>query len=114
MYNLDRDSNKKEILVKGASKIYQSKKEFDTSGIEFKSAAGIRITLNEMSEMDPLTIVTTVVKVIRCDEPITLGTRRKQDVHVCDSRGTATLQLWEHNIGLVRDGRSYEWINFRV
>ena len=41
------------------------------------------------------------VNVINCGEPITLGTRQKQELSVSDATGLATVQLWENNIGIL-------------
>lgn len=109
-----RDTTKKEILVKGATKICASSQEFDTTGIEFQAAETITITLKEVSEIEPLTIVSILVKIARCEEPITLGTKQKQDILVCDSTGQGVVQLWEQSIGMLKAGRSYQLTNFRI
>ena len=109
-----RDTTKKEILVKGATKICASSQEFDTTGIEFQAAETIIITLKEVSEIEPLTIVSILVKIARCEEPITLGTKQKQDILVCDSTRQGVVQLWEQSIGMLKAGRSYQLTNFRI
>ena len=49
-----------------------------------------------------------------CGEPVTLGTCQKQEVKVGDATGSGVVQLWEQNIGLLAEGRSYELKCFRI
>lgn len=109
-----RDTSKKEILVKGTSKISPSTQEFDTTGLDFHANEGIRIFLSDVNGIEPLTIVTVLVKVFRCEKPITLGTKQKQDILVSDTTDQGVVQLWEENIGMLQEGRSYQLTNFRV
>ena len=45
-----RDSDKLELLVKGATKIYPSTKKFDVSAVEFQNTEATEITLNQVDE----------------------------------------------------------------
>ena len=110
----NRDSDKLEVLVKGATKICPSEKKFDVSKMEFQQTEAVEITLNKVDETEPFTMLSVDVNVINCGEPITLGTRQKQEVTVSDATGLATVQLWENNIGMVEEGKSYKLKNFRV
>lgn len=96
-----RDSEKMEVLLKGATKINPSKETFDVSAMEFQDLQGTKITLNELNDIEPLTRISVIVKAVSSEEPITLGTRQKQEIKVCDSTGLATVQLWEENIGIL-------------
>ena len=109
-----RDSAQVEILVKGATKMKQSNKVYDMSAISFQEEQAIEITLSELNEIEPLTIITLSAKVINTEEPVTLGTKRKQAVQIADQTGTATINLWEENIGILSCGKSYHLVNFRV
>ena len=110
----NRDSDKMEIVLKGATKINTSPKKFDVSTIEFQNSDAINITLDKVDETEVLTIINVEVKVYNCEEPVTLGTRQKQEVLLCDASGWATLQLWEENIGSLENGKSYKLKHFRV
>ena len=100
----NRDSDK----LKGATKICPSEKKFDVSKMEFQQTEAVEITLNKVDETEPFTMISVDVNVINCGEPITLGTRQKQEVTVSDATGLATVQLWENNIGMVEEGKSYK------
>ena len=99
------------MLVKGATKICPSEKKFDVSKMEFQQTEAVEITLNKVDETEPFTMISVDVNVINCGEPIT---RQKQEVTVSDATGLATVQLWENNIGMVEEGKSYKLKNFRV
>ena len=71
----------------------------------------IEITLDEI---EVYTIISVDVKVVSCGESITLGTRQKQEVKVSDATGWAVVQLWEENIGLLVEGRSYKLKHFHI
>lgn len=102
------------MLVKGVTKICPSEKPFDVSKMEFQQTEAVEITLNQLDETEPFTMITVDVKVINCGEPITLGTRQKQEVTISDATRSATVQLWENNIGMLDEGKSYKLKNFRV
>ena len=110
----NRDSDKLELLVKGGTKIYSSTKKFDVSAVEFQNAEAMNIILNQVDEIEVYTIISVDVKVASCGEPVTLGTRRKQEVKVVDTTAWAVVQLWEDNIGLLVEGHSYKLKQFRI
>lgn len=110
----NRDSDTLEVMVKGATKISVSPKRFTIPPAEFRGTESIEITLNQVDETEPLTIITVNAKVISCGKPITLGTRQKQDIIISDSTAYCTLQLWEDNIGKLVEGCSYQLKNFRI
>lgn len=99
----NRDSEKMEIVMKGATKICPSSKEFDISAIEFANNEATEITLDKLKEIEPLTIINTNVHVVSCREAVTLGTRQRQELKVCDGTGWCLMQLWEENIGLFKE-----------
>ena len=82
--------------------------------MEFQQTEAVEITLNKVDETEPFTMISVDVNVINCGELITLGTRQKQEVTVSDATGLATVQLWENNIGMVEEGKSYKVKHFRV
>lgn len=65
------------------------------------------ITLNQVDDTESFTIITVDVKVVRCKDPITLGTKQKQ-VTISDTTGWGYVQLWEENIGFLEEGRCYK------
>ena len=85
----NRDSDKLEVLVKGATKICPSEKKFYVSKMEFQQTEAVEITLNKVDETEPFTMISVDVNVINCGESITLGTRQKQEVTVSDATGLA-------------------------
>lgn len=45
----------------------------------------------------------------KVNEPHTVGGgKQKQEVFVCDSTGSATLTLWEDDINMLIEGKSYQ------
>ena len=46
------------------------------------------------------------------EEPIT--TKQKQKIMVCDSTAQGVVQLWEQDIGMLKDGWSYQLTNFCI
>ena len=108
-----RDSDKLEVLLKGSTKIIKSTKQFDVSPLEYNDDKPKDIELSELDTLPIHTIITTKVKVAKCGPPLSRGTKRKQDVIISDKTGT-TVQLWEENLDLVQEGKSYILKAFRV
>ena len=42
-----------------------------------------------------------------CEQPVYLGSKRKQNIVVNDRSASCSVQLWEENIGLLEEGKSY-------
>lgn len=59
------DSEKMELLVKGATKLSPSGKSINVSSIEFHNAQPKVITLNQVDDTESFTIITVDVKVVR-------------------------------------------------
>ena len=110
----NRDSDILELLVKGATKIVPSPKKFDVSSVEFQQTEAIDITLNKVQETEALTLINVDVKIVKCEQPVTLGTRQRQEVKVCDRTEWGVVQLWEENIGMLKQGCSYKLKKFRI
>ena len=102
------------MLLKGSTKIRESSKQFDVSPLEYQDDKPKDIMLSELDKLPVHTIVTAKVKVAKCGPPLSRGTKRKQDVIICDQSGTTTIQLWEENIDLLEEGKSYILKAFRV
>ena len=82
--------------------------------VQFQNTEATQITLSQVDETQVFTIIDISVKVVSCGEPVTLGTRQKQEVKVGDATGCGLVQLWEQNIGLLTEGRSYELKHIRI
>ena len=65
------------------------KETFDVSAIKVQDLQGT--ILSELNDKEPLTRVSVLVKVVNSEEPITLGTRQKQEIKVSDPTRLADL-----------------------
>ena len=101
-----RDSDKLKVLLKGATKILPSNKEFDVSPLEYDDNKPKEIMLCEVDKLPTHTLVTAKVKVTSCGRPVTRGTKKKQDVIISDQSGTAIVQLREENLDSLKQGES--------
>ena len=89
--------SKLEIVLKGSTTITQSPKKFKVDCTEFDEK--IPVNLKDLADFNVYDRVTTLVKVHTVFDPVNAGKFKKQDVLVVDSTGTATVTLWENNIG---------------
>lgn len=100
--------------MKGATKILPSTKQFDVSPLEYNQDKPNEIMLSAISDLPTHTIVTAQVKIASCSTPVSHGTKNKQDAQICDKSGVSVVQLWEENIGILDEGKSYTLKAFRV
>ena len=98
-----------EIVLKTHTKIEQSTLSFEIS--DPKTAGSVVVTLEELSSLPEHTRVTIRATVIRVHESQNVGKRRimKQDVTIADSTATATLTLWDKNVGILQPNVSYQF-----
>ena len=101
--------NKKGNLEIVLTKIEQSTLSFEIS--DPKTAGSVVVTLEELSSLPEHTRVTIRATVIRVHESQNVGKRRimKQDVTIADSTATATLTLWDKNVGILQPNVSYQF-----
>ena len=66
------------------------------------------IQLNELSEQDEYDKVTIKAQIIKVNEPKKFGPGNlKQDVIIADSTATAKLMLWESDVNMLLETKSY-------
>ena len=73
------------------------------------------ITLDQLQGLQAYQRLNVNVKVVRDSEGVSMEVKkglRKQDVG--DATGSAKLTLWEHDIGLVKEGTSYKMAGLMV
>ena len=67
------------------------------------------IQLNELSEQDEYDKVTIKAQIIKVNEPQKFGPGNlKQDVIIADSTATAKLMLWESDVNMLLETKSYQ------
>ena len=102
-----RKGEELEILVTKHTEVEKSEKVFDVES-KFGKAGEKVITLKELHDLLPFQRVTVEVKAVRVEEPTEVsGGKKKQDVLVGDSTGTARFTVWEGEIGTVDEDVSY-------
>ena len=104
---------KHNVVPCSTSKYFKASKEL-LNQVQFQNTEATQITLSQVDETQVFTIIDISVKVVSCGEPVTLGTRQKQEVKVGDAMGCSPVQLWEQNIGLLAEGRSYKLKRFHI
>ena len=109
-----RQSNDLELLVKSSTIVEKSPKKFKVETM-VANENGMEMMVNKLGEVKNYQAVSVVVKVMRVDveEKLTNG-KCKQDVIVADSTGSITCVLWEGDIGMMEEKRSYRLQNVCV
>ena len=51
-----------------------------------------------MQETEALTLINVDVKIVKCEQPVTLGTRQRQEVKVCDRTEWGVVQLVQNGV----------------
>lgn len=95
-----------EVLIKGYTKITQSKTNFE---IEDPNTIGSKtISLSQLPDTEQYDKVNVTVKILEVGSPLTVNTgKQKQDIVIADSSGTATLTVWEKDIDKFKMLESY-------
>ena len=89
-----------EILLKNDTQVESS--DMNTVGSQ-------EIQLNELSEQDEYDKVTIKAQIIKVNEPKKFGPGNlKQDVIIADSTATAKLMLWESDVNMLLETKSYQ------
>ena len=81
---------------------------------QFKTKTALELSVSDVKKQDIYTLVSVIVKVMVCEKPVLIGSKRKQTVIVSDSTDSINVQLWEQHIGLLAEGRSYQLQCFHV
>ena len=73
-----------------------------------KTVGSTEITLSELGNYEEYDRVTVKAHVKKVGEPQTVGAGKvKQEVLVCDTTSSATITLWEDDVGMLIEGKSY-------
>ena len=95
-----------EVFVDVTTNITESPKQFTSVDI---SAGTNIITLNQLPVLTKFQTVTVSVKVLKAKERTEVKCGLwMQDVTVSDPSGTARLTLWQNDIGILDEGKSYQ------
>ena len=99
--------NQLEIILKSSSEVEPSENEFHVP--DLKTVGSALITLNQLNEYDEYDRITVKALVKEVEEPQTVGGGKiKQGALLCDSTGSATITLWEGDVGMLIVGKSYQ------
>ena len=110
-----RRGSKMEISLKRCTKISKSEKEFDIAAIDFGDEGPAAVHLSEVSTKEVLDRVSVHVKVIKAMEPESVSRgKRVQEIVVADETGMGKVNIWEENIGMLKENKSYLLENFFV
>ena len=114
---LSREGHKMEIMLKSNTRIIESNKNIDVSGL-IKDSATVpsSITISELASTQNFQHVSLQVKVVEAKEPTYVGEdhKHKQDLIVADSTGLTKLALWEKDVGTMQKQHSYSLVNVIV
>lgn len=106
-----RRGNDLEILVTKRTNLEKCEKVFDVDA----SSATKMISLKELPGLVCFQRVSVEVKVTRVEDPLEVtGGKKKQDVIVGDSSGSARVTVWEGEIGSMEEGGSYKMTGMMV
>ena len=101
---LNKFNHQLEILLKNDTQI-----EMQFSVPDMKTVGSQEIQLNELSEQDEYDKVTIKAQVIKVNEPQKFGPGKlKQEVIIADSTATAKLMLWESDVNMLLETKSYQ------
>ena len=105
-----------ELLLTGNTKIIESPKKIDIPRQEFQddNAAPTTITLSQLQATEKYERVKVTVKVLSVGSPVLAGVKNKQDIMVADDTATALVQLWENDVDMMKQDRSYVLNGFLV
>ena len=101
-----------DVMLKSASQISESPRKIDVPSLMIETEDNI--TLDTLQQKELFQKVTVSIKVCEVKDPITISDKSMQDVYVADKNFTARVALWEDNIGIMLQGRSYTLKNFVV
>lgn len=103
-----RSSDDCEVLVRKYSAVELSPTRFDY--IDDIDCVGSQfITLSCVSKMKQYSKVTVKCKVLKVNPEVIVGTgKRKQEVYIADHTGSTIVTLWERDVGILEEGKSYK------
>lgn len=99
--------NHLEIVLKGSSQVEVSEADFHVTNL--KTVGSSEIQLCDLDKHDEYTRVTFSAQVAKVSEPRSVGAgKTKQEVLLCDASGSATLTLWEDDVNMLTENKSYQ------
>ena len=102
-----------EVIVRNSTQIELSPTKYNIKDLE--TIGSKEITLEDLDSCSEYEKVTVKVKVNHLDTPVIVsGGKRKQNVIIADTTGSATLTLWESDIGKLQEDESYHLIKLIV
>ena len=105
--------NKPEIVVKTGTKIEDSTTVFNISDPEHGTTV---VNLADLHSFEHYDRVTTNVRVLKVNEPVTVGSTNtaKQLCIISDDSGQAQLVLWNDKVGTFVENKSYTLHRFQA
>ena len=102
-------ANKKlEVATKDYTKISPSASTFDVGNLNTLGAQQIKLSkLNSLNEYDRVICRALMTK--NSDPQVVGGGKTKQDITIKDITGSATLTIWENDVGSLKLGDSYQF-----
>ena len=100
-------------MLKSSSQIRESPRKIDVQSLLVETEA-LNITLDTLQQRELFQKVTADIKVYEVKDPVTISNKSMQDVLIADKSSTARVTLWEENVGIMQQGRSYTLKNFVV
>ena len=97
-------------MLKSGSQIRESPRKIDVPSLMIETEA-LNITLDTLQK-ELFQKVTVSIKVYEVKDPTTISDKSMQDVFIADKSSTARVALWEDNVGIMQQGRSYTLKNF--
>ena len=97
-------------MLKSGSQIRESPRKIDVPSLMIETEASQYNSRHFAAERK----VTVSIKVYEVKDPITISDKSMQDVFIADKSSTARVALWEDNVGIMQQGRSYTLKNFVV
>ena len=104
---LNKFKNQLEVVLKSSTQVELSTVQFDVD--DLKTVGSAEIPLNELQDHDEYDRVTIRAQVMRANEPQKVGMGKlKQEVILADSTATAMITLWETDVNMLIEGKSYQ------
>lgn len=111
-------SKTNEIVIAKYSRVQATEKTSIAFKHNSKLAKKSPVTISDLHDLTPLQIVTVRAHVFSLGNIVTTAKRngfiRRQDAVVVDSTGVIKIQLYEDDIGLIEERKSYELMNIRL
>ena len=105
--SMNKITGKPEVVIKSYTTLENSEETFNIQ--DPKTVCSPLVSISNFSEVDPSSRVTLKIAVLKVKDPTTLSIgKRKQELVIADSTGHTTLALWEEDIDMLEELRSYQ------